>query len=236
MPDYDTMTAVEGTGPFNAGIGPGYLGPSGGPGTTTGGDFFSNNPNLLGAAAIAGAGALPFLAGGGGGLPYGPQMEGAIQNLGGTAQIAGAGYNDLYAAGRGYTGQGVDVLTSGNLPPGAEQWIKNMTTAQDTATKGRYASLGLSGSTMEGDALSNVQNQATAQRFQIAQQMGQQLIQAGGQAVQQAIQELGIQERAFGDQANAYGTMMKAQMQQDQNTANMIGNFATAMGKAIAFM
>lgn len=218
----DTYT-VESGGPLSGGIAGGAAG--GGPSINTGGDFWGMNPAFLGglgAAGILGASAL----GGNSGVPYAPQMEGVIGNLGGVAQTGQAGYNDLMARGSTF----LDPILSGKLPGGQEQVIQNMIKGQETATKGRYASLGLSGSTMEGDALTNVQNQAMTQRYQLEQQLAQ----IGQQAVSQAIQELGISERAFGDQAQAYGAMMKAQMQQDQNTSNTIANFAKALGTAAA--
>lgn len=202
-------------------------GAGGGPSSYTGGDFFSQNPMLLpmaGGAAAMGYSAFK----GSQDLPFQGQMQGAIGGLGEVAQRAGAGYDELMGRGRTLT----DPIMSGKLPPGAEQSVLNMVKGQETSTKGRYASLGLTGSTMEGDALQNVQNQATAQRFQIAQQMAQ----LGAQAVTQAIQELGLEERAYGDQTTAYGNMMKAQMEADKSTAATIGAFAGAMGKAVAFM
>lgn len=211
-----------------SGAGKDTFGAGGGPGMFSGGDFFGNNPMLLG--GLAGAAGLGMAAFGGGGkdLPFQSGVQGTIGGLGNVAGIAQGGYDELMGRGRTL----MDPLTSGKLPAGAEQSVANMVKGQETSTKGRYASLGLSGSTMEGDALVNVQNQATAQRFQIAQQMAM----IGSQAVSQAIQELGISERAFGDQGKLYGDLMKAQMQQDKDSSAAIANFAKAIGGAIAFL
>ena len=149
----------------------------GGPSNLTGGDFFSQNAGLLG--GLGAAGALGYAAfRGSGDLPYAPQLQGTIQNLGGIAQTAGGGYEELMGRGRSM----MDPIMTGKLPTGQEQVIQNMIKGQTTQTKGRYASLGLAGSTMEGDALVNVQNQAQNQRVLLEQQMAQ----LGSQAVSQA--------------------------------------------------
>lgn len=210
-------------------VGPG-MGTGGGPTSLTGGDFgsgFSPDMGTLGGAGALGLGAYA-LSRQGGALPYGANIQNAAAGLGDVAQVAGGGYNDLMARGNTL----INPLITGNLPPEAEQLVKNMTTSQTAGTKGRYASLGLTGSTMEGDAVQNVQNQAMAQRFQIAQQMAQ----IGTQAVSQAIQELGLSEKAYGDQAAAYGTLMKAQLDQDKATGDAIAGFAKSMGTSIAML
>jgi len=202
-------------------------GTGGGPSNYTGGDFFSQNAGLLGGLGAAGAAGYAAF-GGNQQLPYAPQLQGTIQNLGGIAQTAGGGYEELMGRGRAF----MDPIMSGKLPTGQEQVIQNMIKGQTTQTKGRYASLGLSGSTMEGDAITNVQNQAESQRIQLQKEMAQ----LGSQAVAQAIQELGLAERAFGDQGAIYTKMMDAQMKADANQANAIASFAKAIGSAIAFI
>ncbi len=205
-------------------------GTGGGPNNFAGGDFFGNNPNLLGmlgaGAGAAGLGLAAFR--GGGDLPFQAQQQGVLGNLGGIAQTGMAGYDQLMGRGNML----LDPITSGKLPAGQEQVIQNMIKGQTTQTKGRYASLGLGGSTMEGDALTNIQNQAESQRVEMQRAMAQ----LGTQAVSQAISELGLAERAFGDQGAIYSKMMEAQMKADTNSANAIASFAKAIGGALAFI
>jgi hypothetical protein len=76
------------------------------------------------------------------------------------------------------------LLNGGPLPAGAQQGITNAVNAATAAIKSKYASLGMSGSSAELEDLQNVQNQAAAQQFTIAQQLASQGLQASGMATQ----------------------------------------------------
>jgi hypothetical protein len=159
---------------------------------------------------------------GGGDLPFQQQTLGAAQQLG-TIGAEATGVEGLLQ------GRGVnllDTLTSGQLPAGAEQAVQNQINQSKSTIRARYAALGQTGSTMEADALTQIDNTATAQRFQIAQQMAQ----LGSQTIQQSLTALGISEQAAGGQANVYSGLMNAQINQDKNTMDVIGNFAKAIG------
>lgn len=117
---------------------------------------------------------------------------------------------------------------TGQLPPGAQAEVQQYIQQQNAAVKSRYASLGQTGSTMETDALNQVQQQGLAQTFQIAQQMAQQGIQLSGQS----LQALNITQQAYGADAGIYENLMKAQMTQNQSILTSIGSFAAALGKA----
>jgi len=115
----------------------------------------------------------------------------------------------------------MDPLTSGVLPPGQQAALDAATRDAITTTKSKYAGMGLSGSTMEADAVSNVQVQANAQKVQIEQQM----YQSGLQAAQQATQALGLE-------ASLYNDILGYQMQNDQALMKAIAGFAGAIGGA----
>lgn len=114
-----------------------------------------------------------------------------------------------------------DPLTSGKLPTGAEQSVSTAINDAVSTTKARYANLGLSGSTMEADAIANIQNQATGLRFNIAQQMAQ----TGEAAIGQASSALGLQDQV-------YNQLMSAQISQDNNLQTAIARFAGAAAGA----
>lgn len=62
-------------------------------------------------------------------------------------------------------------LANGTLPPGAQQWVNQQTQAQKAAIRAQYAASGESGSTMEAQALNQVDAAATSQMFTIASQL-----------------------------------------------------------------
>jgi len=159
----------------------------------------------------AGAGALGMFLNKQSGLPFGSDLQGA-------AGLAGGEAAGLY----GYGNALMNPLLTGNLPPGAEQAVQNAIKQASDTSKARFASLGQTGSTMEGDTLANIQNQATAMRFQIAENMAK----TGLQATQESIQALGLE-------SNIYSNLMKAQMDQDKSMSDMIGKFASSIGSAL---
>lgn len=178
------------------------------------GDLFGNNPGLLGGlGALGGAGLGAGIGAllGQGQLPYKGQLEGLAGEAGGMARLTGLEGAAL-----------VDPLISGNLPPGAEAQVQQALKQATATTKGRYANLGQTGSTMEGDALSNLQNQTSAMRFQIAQQMAQ----AGLQAQQISLSAMGLEDKVWSG-------LMKSQMDQDKNMSDTIGSFAKMFGSAL---
>lgn len=195
------------------------------PSNTAGGiaSFLGSNPNLatLGAGGVA-AGVGAFEAGQG--LPFQGQLNTAGQNLVNTAGQADVASGQLGAEAQTL----INPEITGQLPPGAQAEVQQYIQQQNAAVKSRYASLGQTGSTMETDALNQVQQQGLAQTFQIAQQMAQQGIQLSGQS----LQALNITQQAYGADAGIYENLMKAQMTQNQSILTSIGSFAAALGKA----
>ena len=105
-------------------------------------------------------------------------------------------------------------LTSGQLPAGQQQALTSATDAAKAHIRSQYASMGLSGSTMEQQALNQVDQNAQMQAYKMAQS----LFSTGSQ-------EAGVA-------SGIYTNLMRAQMQQDQSYANSIGAFAKALGAA----
>lgn len=98
---------------------------------------------------------------------------------------------DLAAAGTANQG----YLQSGTLPPGAQAAVSQATQAAKAHVRSQFSSLGLTGSTMEAQALNNIESQAAQQVFdignklvstgltqtQLSNQLYEQLISLGGQ-------------------------------------------------------
>ncbi len=106
----------------------------------------------------------------------------------------------------------IPAESSGTLPPGAEQFVTNAQKDEESRIRGSYASLGLSGSTMEAQDLAAVSERAAAQRFQIASTVTNQGLQAAGQA------------------GGAFDTIARFQLAQDQGLQEAIAAFSSALG------
>lgn len=65
-------------------------------------------------------------------------------------------------------------LQTGKLPPGAQAAVDQATASAKAAIRGRYAAMGLTGSSMEAQDLANVDQQAAGQIFTLADQLYQQ--------------------------------------------------------------
>jgi hypothetical protein len=105
-------------------------------------------------------------------------------------------------------------LNTGILPPGAKQFVDQGEKAAEATTRSAYGNLGLSGSTMEADAIGAAKERAAAQQFQIADQ----LLQQGEQFSSLA--------------ATDYNSVLQAQMARDKNYQAALTNFARALGGA----
>ena len=148
--------------------------------------YLSNNPALL-----LGAGAL------GADLLLGNQplpAEAQVQNA--SAEQASVG-NTLSAFG-----------LSGTLPSGLQDAINMNTNAGIAAVRSQYGQLGLTGSTMESQAIQQIKEAATAQQATLANQ----LLSQGAQWTGMSNQEL--------------NTLLQTQMAQDAALTQAIGTFA----------
>lgn len=211
------MVDLIGTGGQQLQSGPGFgsnpgTADLGNLGDTSGvGALFGNNSGLLAGLGAAGAGlGAGLLLGKGNDVPF----QGELQGIAGTA---GGEASTLFGEGQSL----LQPLISGKLPPGAQASVDLATNAAKTASASRYASLGLTGSTMAGDAAANLDQQKAAMEFQIAQDMAK----TGLSASAQSVQLLGLQEQA-------YSGLMQAQMKQDSSMMSTIGSFASSIGGA----
>lgn len=167
-------------------------------------DRFIDNPSLGTAGKALGANAnilLPAAA-----LGYQALSQPSLPN---PSTITGAQQG---TAGN-LTSQGQSLLNSlntGQLPAGAQQTLDQATASAKARIRSQYAGMGLSGSTMETQALNQVDQQAEAQKFQMIQDLV----------------KTGITETQLGDQI--YDSLLKSTLAQDQALSNSISRFAAA--------
>lgn len=103
-------------------------------------------------------------------------------------------------------------LFSGQLPPGAKAQLDKATSSAKAAIKSQYANLGISGSTMEADALSQVDQQAAGMVFNITNDM------------------LKTGLNATGLSSQLYQALLGTETARDKDLSDSIANFALAAG------
>jgi len=156
--------------------------------TTSGvGQFIAKNPISILAALGLGTAAL---------TPE-PQSLGELRDL--ARQTAGQGQALS------------NYLQSGTLPPGAQESVDEGKRAAIAAVRGKYSNLGLSGSTMETDAINSVESRAQQQAFGFAAQ----LLDAG--------------IRSTGLSSNIYNYLINAEQTDDQAFAQALGAFTGSL-------
>jgi hypothetical protein len=140
---------------------------------------------------------------GGGGLAY-EALKGQppIPNLSNLNQIAGQAESNSQTL--------INAELSGQLPAGAAAGVQQGLESAQAAIRSQFASLGLSGSAQEAEALATAAQTSAANSFNIAAQMGQQGISLAGLPAQ------------------VYQTIMQATLQNDQEFSQAVTNFATA--------
>jgi hypothetical protein len=102
-------------------------------------------------------------------------------------------------------------LFGGQLPAGAREAVDLATQSAKARVRSTYANLGLSGSTMEADALNNVDRQAAAQTFQMADQLLQ----------------TGLNATGMSDQL--YSGILNATLGQNKELSDALGSFAAEL-------
>lgn len=196
-----TLGGPQGAGGAGTAVVPGGAAPGGAGGTVA--DAASSSPitdmvlkalgkNPIG-SAISGAGLVTSLLKGNS-IPDESQLKAEAGSL----------------SGQGTTLQ--QYLNSGTLPPGAQQAITNATQSAKAAIRSQYAQLGESGSTAERNALANVDQQAAAQAFDIADSLYSQ----------------GVQDTQISSQI--YQMLMQANQAQNSSLGSAIANFASSFG------
>lgn len=102
-------------------------------------------------------------------------------------------------------------LLGGTLPAGAQAAIDNYTKGAEAQVRSTYANLGLSGSTMEADAINQVKQNAQAQTFNIANELFTQ-----GQ-------------KGTAMSSDLYNTILQTQLGEDKSLSDAVGNFAAQL-------
>lgn len=124
------------------------------------------------------------------------------------------------------------LVSGAPLPAGAQQSITNATQAQKAQVRSTYASLGLSGSSMEAQALASIDAQAGAQTFSDQNALFADSNTAFNQANTTANQALSlIQAGQNGTSMNnqLYESILNTQLQQDKELQDSISNFASSV-------
>jgi len=145
-------------------------------------------------------------------LPNEPQLNQA-------ASQAAANASSLNAQGQELLGP----IKGGPLPAALEAQVTNALGDAITTTKARYAQLGLSGSTMESDQISYLQQQAVSERGKLAMNLAQE----ANSLISQSTANLGVE-------AGIYENLMNTQIAQDNALSSSIASFAGAAANAFA--
>jgi hypothetical protein len=159
-------------------------------------------------------------------MPSPQNLTGQLQGIAGPEQAAGT---NLVQTGQGIISQGQGLVQPlaagagpGTLPAGGEAEINQAVQAAQAQIRSQYASMGLSGSTMEQQALAEVTQNAVAQRFQIAQNMAQQ----GVSEIGAGTSVTGQGGQLLGGAANITNQILQESLQQDQALQQAVSNFA----------
>lgn len=104
------------------------------------------------------------------------------------------------------------ALFTGQLPPGAQAAVNQATQAAKAAVRSKYASLGLTGSSMEAQDIANVDQQASSQIFSLASEL----------------YKTGISQSGLS--AQLYDAILQAQGGLANESRNALTNYAAAIG------
>jgi hypothetical protein len=167
-------------------------------------------------SALKGGDASGVASGVGSALVNNPQIALGALGLGASAllgQQQPKGYNPLNQEAQQLASQGSKLQQSlnGALPAGAQSALNQASNSAKARIRSTYAASGLSGSTMEAQALAGVDQTVAAQGFQMADQLYQQGVQESGMA------------------SNLYNQIMQVNAQSDAALASSIGNFSAAL-------
>ena len=185
------------------------------------GSTLSNNAGWLVPAAALGFEALN--------QPSMPSPQGLTGNLTGIATPETTAGTSLLNTGQSIITQGqglVQPLASGagpgSLPSGAEAELSQATQSAIATIRSQYASMGLSGSTMEQQAINEVQSNALTQRYNIATQMAQ----TGLNEINTGEGVTGQGTGALNSASSIYTNLLNQSLQQDEALQQAISGFA----------
>lgn len=151
-------------------------------------DFLKKNASLLLPAASVGQ-----------------SVVNSFQNPKGLRQLENAGGQALNTV-----NSLINSETTGQLPPGQENIVQQQLNDSISAIKSHYAQLGLSGSSVENQAIQQAQNSAIQQRAQLA-----------NQATQTGLKALDATD-------SIYNNIMQTILNKDTNLSNSLSNLASA--------
>ena len=185
------------------------------------GSTLSNNANWLVPAAALGFEALN--------QPSMPSPQGLTGNLTGIATPETTAGTSLLNTGQSIITQGqglVQPLASGagpgSLPSGAEAELSQATQSAIATIRSQYASMGLSGSTMEQQAINEVQSNALTQRYNIATQMAQ----TGLNEINTGEGVTGQGTGALNSASSIYSNLLDQSLQSDAALQSAVSGFA----------
>ena len=185
------------------------------------GSTLSNNAGWLVPAAALGFEALN--------QPSVPSPQGLTGNLTGIATPETTAGTSLLNTGQGIITQGqglVQPLASGagpgSLPSGAEAELSQATQSAIATIRSQYASMGLSGSTMEQQAINEVQSNALTQRYNIATQMAQ----TGLNEINTGEGVTGQGTGALNSASSIYSNLLNQSLQSDAALQSAVSGFA----------
>lgn len=145
-----------------------------------------------------------------GGIPIPAALRTGVQQA---ANQTGAAANIALQQGQALA----PSLSTGQLPPGAEQLVQNQLKDEQTAIRSKFAQLGLSGSTAEQQDLSQAEARAQALRFTLAQQ-----------ATQIGLAALVDSGQLTQKEANDLLQIANAKIASDNELSNALGNVASS--------
>ena len=185
------------------------------------GSTLSNNAGWLVPAAALGFEALN--------QPSVPSPQGLTGNLTGIATPETTAGTSLLNTGQSIITQGqglVQPLASGagpgSLPSGAEAELSQATQSAIATIRSQYASMGLSGSTMEQQAINEVQSNALTQRYNIATQMAQ----TGLNEINTGEGVTGQGTGALNSASSIYSNLLDQSLQSDAALQSAVSGFA----------
>jgi len=181
---------------------------TGGPAASSGGgilssitDFTKAHPFLTQIGGLAGAQLLsPLLS----------QITGGGQTAQEKALLQNAQATQGQAQGL------ISSLTSGTLPPGAQQSVQQALDADIAQIKSRYAAMGMSGSAAEQTDIANAQNLAASNKFQLAQT-----------ATNTGLTELGLTDQI-------YQSLVQNQLTRQGQLSDALSRYMAALGTGTA--
>lgn len=207
----DPNAPAGGTGAPAAGGGGGAGGAAGGGNSVLNAMQHPSLESILSAfggniGPLAGAGILAYEAANKPGGLKGAQLPAGAQPGPVSNQLVGQATN------LGTTGAALQQpLVSGVLPPGAQASIDQLTQSEIARIKSQFGEMGLSGSTMEAQAIAQAQQSAQARAFQIAQNMAQ----------------LGLSDMSASSQI--FEQLLNSGLQSDQQFQTALSQFAAAL-------